>query len=369
MAEAPPPPPNLDYNSFKTWRKNNGIRGTVQELSAAWREYSASRKTSIKKRSTKKSPSKKSPSKKSPNKPQTSPKRSPTKAKSKKSPIRFTGEIPGDVLRLIGGRIHEGREVGRMTAAGKKPGQTVEQELIRMCHEEPTELEILSALETIPLPITFRMTVFNDNTRPMHGVLYLFEQDKSGVIAGHSMNNKLEHKRVIPKWKKPIRGFAESFMHAMGKNQKVHIRLSPISLMDVYRRRGSCQRVDNQYLKTVRDRVETLFFASIDYLFSFALNIRMEFYDMITGEVEHKETWYREGIALRGQITILANHSTLAYSVGWLCNSLEVAQRLDKVGNVVYDDRLGERKRIEAIGSFLNACIVALREAYQKIQA
>src|SRR3990170_3899307 len=65
MAEAPPPPPNLDYNSFRTWRKNNGIRGTQQELKTAWNEYKSSNTLIAGKKSPIKTQSKQSPSKKS----------------------------------------------------------------------------------------------------------------------------------------------------------------------------------------------------------------------------------------------------------------------------------------------------------------
>ena len=38
MVEAPPPPPGLDYNTFRTWRKNNNIRSTKEELSITWKD-------------------------------------------------------------------------------------------------------------------------------------------------------------------------------------------------------------------------------------------------------------------------------------------------------------------------------------------
>jgi hypothetical protein len=41
--EAPPPPPGMSYNAFRTWRKSNGIAGTAKELSDARRVYSGSK--------------------------------------------------------------------------------------------------------------------------------------------------------------------------------------------------------------------------------------------------------------------------------------------------------------------------------------
>src|ERR1019366_7500068 len=37
--EAPQPPSGMNYNEFRTWRKEQGITGTRQDLSDAWLEY------------------------------------------------------------------------------------------------------------------------------------------------------------------------------------------------------------------------------------------------------------------------------------------------------------------------------------------
>ena len=81
MAERPPPipPPGLTWNTFRTWRKNNNIKGTTQEIKRAWDEYSSARI------SPKRSPSKKSPAK--------SPKKSPSK-----EPPKLTQELPKNCL-------------------------------------------------------------------------------------------------------------------------------------------------------------------------------------------------------------------------------------------------------------------------------
>jgi len=42
MAEASNPPPGLDYNEFRTWRKSNGIKSGLEELLRAWKEYKQS---------------------------------------------------------------------------------------------------------------------------------------------------------------------------------------------------------------------------------------------------------------------------------------------------------------------------------------
>jgi len=359
MAEAPPPPPppNLNYNTFRTWRKEKGIRSTKEELSAAWKEYSASSEKS------KKSPShanvvvKKPSPKKSPIK---NVKKSPVKKlTTKKVPIRFTGTVPGDVLRLIGSRIQESKEVGRMTAAGKKTSEVVHGRLEEICYEEPTELEILSALETLSLPVSFRMTPANNDAIPTHGVLYLFGQEKNGVIVAHTMGSTEEHRKIIPKFAKPVRGFVESFMRSFGKQGKVYIRLSPLTLLDVYKRRGSCQRMDNTYLKLIRQNIERLFFSCAHRIFH-SVGIGLEMLaDMITGEMEYEKTWYRPYIGEVDRVT--HSYSTMAYNIGWLCNSMKLAHILTNLGKGI--------SNLYTAGEFLNACIGNLAEAYKLIYA
>ena len=42
MAEPPVSPPGLNYNEYRKWRTNSGIRGTSKDISESWRVYSTS---------------------------------------------------------------------------------------------------------------------------------------------------------------------------------------------------------------------------------------------------------------------------------------------------------------------------------------
>jgi len=112
------PPSGLDYNSFRRWRKTNGITGTLAQISSSWKQYSASvTKKTPPKEVAKKTPPKTaaktstgrrgrppkktlvqpSPRKSPPKSPKkTPPKPSPKKASPKPSPKKMS---PGVVMK------------------------------------------------------------------------------------------------------------------------------------------------------------------------------------------------------------------------------------------------------------------------------
>ena len=113
------PPAGLDYNTFRTWRKNNNIKGTPKQISAAWQVYSASGVSKTKKSTPRKSvspPKKITPPKKTSTGKRGRPKKtippkkaaSPPKSRKKspnKSPTKTTIKISSGSNSIAGRRF------------------------------------------------------------------------------------------------------------------------------------------------------------------------------------------------------------------------------------------------------------------------
>jgi hypothetical protein len=132
--EAPPPPPGMSYNAYRSWRKESGIAGTRKELTDAWRAYSSGR---------------------------ASPRPSPERASPKRSPVRYGGlasasllGLPRDVSRMITSRLDKAATVSMRTAS-TGTSKLAEEELLRLCKAPVTVDELLRVIRTLELPVAY----------------------------------------------------------------------------------------------------------------------------------------------------------------------------------------------------------------------
>jgi hypothetical protein len=139
--EVPTPPPGLTYNEFRTWRKEQGIRSTREDLAIAWAEYN----TSTARKSSNTSPKARSP------------RRSPRK--SPKSPVRYAGlssasivGLPGDVGRILGSQLGKTAIIA-MRKASKGTSKITDEHMLELCSIPVTISEVLKIIDTLPLPI------------------------------------------------------------------------------------------------------------------------------------------------------------------------------------------------------------------------
>jgi len=315
MAEAPPPPPNLDYNSFRSWRKNNGIRGTQQELKTAWNEYKSNTTLLPGKKSPVRSPSKK-----------TSPKQSPSK--KSKSPTRYGGlstaaltGLPTELDPLLTYGI-DTKAIHGMLVASKKTGKMVAGHQMRMCSEPLTQLEMLSGLETLPFPISLSIKGAMDavGRQPTAGILYIFDEDQKGIYA------QTDLKKVYSKWKKPVRGFVESFIKNLGTKhgRQLFIMMSSPSFMAMHKRRISCHKLDATYLETQREHAREAFLAMARVALRFVAPgaIWEHMSNLIIGQSQLNDEWYqlfRENAGV--MVSSVRYISSKIFLIAWICNN------------------------------------------------
>jgi len=355
MAEAPPPPPNLSYNEFRTWRKNNGIRSTTQELSASWQEYSASRKTSVKKSLTI-SPVKKSPSK--------SNVKSPVK-----SPKRYGGltsanllGLPPDVQRMVAARI--GKEsVRSMQTAAKGTGRFVQEQLKGMCGESLTQLEILNGLDKILLPISVGVRnaqPFNEeeSNDVVGNNLLLLDRIKAGVVQdklGVTSEN-------IQDFKAYVQRMAESkYFLPLGSYGSVDV--GPKTMFKLYMRRKSCLAGEDgdKYVETAMRLARSLLILMARQEYN---DIAHHYYDwlpiqqMITGERD-PQSWTR--IILFDQAT---RYYRRAKRVAWIASDPELIRHANRLYHQIAT-KITQRKKVENLRELAILTVQSLRNAYE----
>ena len=238
MAEAPPPPSNLTYNQFLKWRTSNGIRGTRDDLSSAWEEYKHTPVISVVKS------------------PIRSPKRSPVRIYGGLSRAMLTG-LPIDVANIITKSMPRSG-VRSMAVASKQTGRMVASRKEELCNEPMSQEEIISGLDSLPLPIGvgFSESITTD-WNLWRSALYIVDRDEKGVFF---LNMRIGGWKVYSKWKIPIRGYTESIIKNLGakKGRQLFVKLAPQSLLDMHKRRMSCLSIPN-YLKDRRKDVQELF--------------------------------------------------------------------------------------------------------------
>jgi len=233
MAEAPPPPPppNLDYNSFRTWRKNNGIRGTQQELKIAWNKYKSSNTLLPGKKSPVRSPSKK-----------TSPKKSPIKTPSYANVVAKThtqqllgaptlANVPKDVGEYISSFLPS-RSLALLQSTSKATRIHSRQQLALLCSELPSKGEILSYLKD---QLTFPSTVFF--IPPTEDTENNAFTDVMKVVSSNG-TLRITHERLN---RTHLTTHENTRIHQY-QNIEANITglIDPMSLLDILKRRKSC---------------------------------------------------------------------------------------------------------------------------------
>ena len=354
MAERPQPipPAGLDYNKFRTWRKDKNIKGTAKELSEAWKEYSQPKNTS----------------------PVRSPKRSP-----KKSPtIRFRGTIPRDVLHIILSNIEDTQTIGRLTTASKITANLVSNKLKKICEEEPTQLEILSGLDSLPLPVCVIITTaIKNRNSSMHGRKFVFETssmrvlpERNDTLVAYELSGIQNHEHKLQQ-PKPLRDFIERQLNRI-ENEKLIIKLSPLSLLKLYRRRGSCQRIDNSYLEKMRVRVRKYFIRHIRDIWIDHLNIDIHTLEqLVTGQRTYSRAQYQRIITYETINRLMRRKIDVSNNIGWLCNDRMVALKLTNI--LALRLRLNQEwllkyaEQSNHVTDFVVACMKALSDAYRRI--
>jgi len=180
MAEAPISPPGLDYNSFRAWRKNNGISATREELSVAWSEYSG--KTSPPRRSpTKKSPIKKSPTRRIP------------------AGVSLL-DVPREIGEYVVGKLPE-KEVATMRRVSTQTGRLTNQEIARICRLPVTLKEFLRVANKLSLP--FGVAIKQANSMYGSYTKYLVT-DESQVAAMRA--HRLSCPKLAPDYVQHLQG-------------------------------------------------------------------------------------------------------------------------------------------------------------------
>lgn len=225
MAEAPPPPSNMGYNAFRTWRKDNGIKSTVQELSEAWASYSGGRQ----------SPSKKSPSKKkSPN----------------KSPLKYGGflsanllGVPKEVSAMITGQVGA-KEVQPLIVASKGTAKLAKENLTKICEENLTQLEILNGLDRIPFPVGVRVVILSKEGVVRY-ITFLIVTKKGDKVKVRTKTGSEYEKHTIG-GKNPIKKFITEHVRQHEKKWfgSAWLVATPLTVKHLYLRRLSCMTPD-----------------------------------------------------------------------------------------------------------------------------
>jgi len=219
MAEAPPPPSGLDYNSFRTWRKNNGLTNTQPALSDAWKEYKDS------------SVGKKSPVR--------SPKKSPGGRYGGLSRATLTG-LPQEVTAMITSGV--GRKgIHALTVASKQTGRIVANRRAELCDEPLTQLEILNGLDRIPLPASIEIVSRDRNNVLMERNYLLFDREGDKVVVKWRPMGRLTD--TLPVSANPIKRYLVGIMEPEKKRSRLRtytIGLSPVTWRSFHRLRLSC---------------------------------------------------------------------------------------------------------------------------------
>jgi hypothetical protein len=116
----------------------------------------------------------------------------------------------------------------------------------------PDQPEILASLEELPLPLGVGIArsglCFHDSLT--RGMLYVFYLE-GGKVCFSNVGNDL--KPSISKWKRPVRGFVDSFVKSVMKGTPCIVHPSPLTLLEIYRLRKGCE---GEYLAAVRKVVQ-----------------------------------------------------------------------------------------------------------------
>jgi len=367
MAEAPPPPLNLSYNEFRSWRKNNGITSTKEELSVLWQEYSASNKA------TKKSPIKKSPIKKSPSYANVIIKRSPGKKSPGKSPLKYGGlssanllGLPPDVRRIVSTKLGEG-SVRSMLISAKGTTGFVEQQLQELCKEPLSQLEILNGLDSIPLPIGIRIKDSYSDTADIFatGELLLISRDQDNKKRVEWLEeNKIIVDYITNTTTKPIKTYIENrvaILVRMGQNIVIEVSLK--TLYALYMRRKSCMRVGDagKYVENIMvlSRTILIIMARQEYR-DIAPNEHtwLPIQEMITGERD-PQSWTR---------IILFDHAVRykrrARRVAWITSDSALVEHAGKLYAQIIRKQVPNSKKVEKLRELAILTVESLRTAY-----
>lgn len=361
MAERPQsnPPAIAKWQSFLSYYAKQNPGSSKQEASKAWAEYKEQH--GIVNGTTKKSSTRKQSPKKSP---KNSPKNSPIK----KSPLRFGGTLPKDVLHIIASNIEDAQTIGRMTIASKITGNVVLSKLEKLCNAPITETEILSTLDSLPLPLSLRLVMTHHYTNIMHGRLFIFGRKADEIVVydisyGNNSSKLLEGS-------KPIRLFIEQFI-LDNPEKRVHIILSPLSLLDLYKRKVSCLRFSPTYISDKLGGIRRSFMFEVGIIFrdAFREKINIDF-NIIYAFVHGDRAYFdkkdlQEGINNDTITQLNKSYVLIANKVGWICNQIDYTYELVKMGKMIKDT--GKESVIRAT-EFIITCVNMFHYKYSLIK-
>jgi len=137
MAEAPPPPPNLVYNSFRTWRKNNSLSNAQPALSDAWKEYKDIYGNIKTVSSPKKSP-----------KPSPKIRISPPKTEMHRIVAPALTMLPPGIGELITRNL-PAKSLAMLQVTSKKTKAITQAQIVALCNELPTHKEVVAGVRSM----------------------------------------------------------------------------------------------------------------------------------------------------------------------------------------------------------------------------
>jgi hypothetical protein len=191
--EAPLPPSGLNYNEFRTWRKEQGIRSTRDELTNAWTAY----------RWPTYNPAREYNSRGvRPTSPQrVSPRRSPRK--SPKSPVRYAGfssasllGLPKDLGRIVGSHL-DAAAVLAMRKASTGTSKLTDLQMEKICAIPITAKELLNVIDEIPTPFAFGIIEEAWSSLNLHLLVIADSEDKHSASTLYLEEATIKLKKAI----------------------------------------------------------------------------------------------------------------------------------------------------------------------------
>jgi hypothetical protein len=234
--EQPPPPPGLDYNTFRRYRTSLGVRGSVRDVADAWREYKeASREETAR----------------------TSPVRS-----QRQSPVRYGGlarasleGLPLDAGRVVAAHVGRGVVHG-LGMASRSTRRMVDAELRRLCYSEVGIDELVRALPHLRLPVSIRVFPPQERGRAAH-LTHAPDSSVTMVVVSSRVKGRgygtLEVAGVATALA-DINGAREGAREGGVDPAELRVELNPEGLIQVLERRLSCARADPGYASSLRER-------------------------------------------------------------------------------------------------------------------
>lgn len=256
------------WQAFRSYYARQNPGTSVQQASEAWTKHKE--RHNIVTGTTKKSSSRRESPKKSPTKGKQhalSPPKSPTRttkisksSKTHKSPPKsppktimhmlvqpsFTG-IPKELRNVIASNLPS-QGIASLQAVSKATKKHTEQELARLCQEQPTILEIQSYIKDMLAHPSWSIAFFDADSLRTDNIKLTIYKSKNGSY--HKYVMKIHHNNDTGEYRSILQYYNRKYLSIEKDLNHIKTLIDPVSLRKIYLRRKSCNQSD--YLATVK---------------------------------------------------------------------------------------------------------------------